>query len=176
MKYWLLAITLVMVSGWMLVRSVQRTVMPGMLRSGTEQILAIWRDAMLAYEKDEGKFPPLEGQGAVDHARMGALTGNNKAKKEYLAYSSVRTIIDVVPVDAWETPLQFDPKDPSHVISAGPDLKVGTADDIDSRTVKTRDIRLPQETKVVRTPKANSRAKDPESSSSTNPPASTDSE
>lgn len=178
MKYWLLAITLVVLSGWILVRSMQRTVMPGVLRSGTEQILALWRDAMLAYQKDEGRFPPLDGNGekSSDHLRLDALTGDNKAEKEYLVYSSIRTIIDVIPVDAWETPLHFDPQDASHITSAGPDLTMGTADDIDSRNVKTRNISSTREPKELRNSKAPAKTNKAKSASSANPPASTPSQ
>ena len=138
-KAWLIVMVVLAGSGWALLRPMQHTVMPKLLRSGTEQMLAHWRDALLAYQKDEGQFPPADLKATADESRYAALCSatENKAHREYLTRFQVALDI-LIPIDAWETPLAFDPEhrgDQAHIVSAGPDLKMGTADDIDSRSV-----------------------------------------
>lgn len=155
MKSWLLAFALIPILGWILVRPIRNTVLPQLVREGTDQILAQWRDALLAYKADEGQFPPLENQLAEDgrimgedEARMAALLYRNKAEKAYLDKTSVRLEFAVQGIDPWQTPLAFDPLkngDQSHIVSAGPDLQFGTADDIDSRNAIQRNLEVPLE-------------------------------
>ena len=68
---------------------------------------------------------------------MAALTGDNKAQKEYPNRDAV-AFAGIIPIDAWETHLFFDPMrtgDPSHILSAGPDKMINTPDDLDSTNV-----------------------------------------
>ena len=137
LKSWLIVIVLVPLLGWALMRPMRKTVMPDLLNRGTEQILAQWRDALLAYKADEGQFPPADLKDTPEESRMAALTGENKAQKEYLDRDGV-AFAGIIPIDAWETHLFFDPMrtgDPSHILSAGPDKMINTSDDLDSTNV-----------------------------------------
>ena len=144
-KSWLMVIILVPVLGWALTRPMRRTVMPDLLNRGTEQILAQWRDALLAYKADEGQFPPEDIKETMNESRMAALSGENKAKKEYLDRDGV-AFAGLIPIDAWETHLFFDPMhtgDQSHILSAGPDKMINTADDLDSTNVTNLHLAVP---------------------------------
>lgn len=137
LKSWLIVIVLIPLLGWALTRPMRKTVMPDLLNRGTEQILAQWRDALLAYKADEGQFPPADSKVTMEEIRMAALTVDNKAKKEYLDWDAV-AFAGLIPIDAWGTHLIFDPLrngDQSHILSAGPDKIVGTPDDLDSLNV-----------------------------------------
>ena len=145
LKSWLLVIVLVPLLGWALTRPIRKTVMPDLLTRGTEQILAQWRDALLAYKTDEGQFPPGDLKETVNESRMSALTEDNKAQKEYLDRDGV-AFAGLIPIDAWETHLIFDPMrngDQSHILSAGPDKIVGTPDDLDSTNVTNLHLPVP---------------------------------
>ena len=137
LKSWLIVIVLIPLLGWALTRPMRKTVMPDLLTRGTEQILAQWRDALLAYKADEGQFPPAETKETMNESRMAALSGENKAKKEYLDRGGV-AFAGMIPIDAWETLLFFDPMrtgDQSRILSAGPDRMINTPDDLDSANV-----------------------------------------
>ena len=147
LKSWLLALGVIAVSSWALLRPMQHTVVPHLLHGGTEQILAQWRDALNAYKADEGQFPPTDLKSSVGESRLAALTGENAAKKDYLDRNSVAIATNnFAAVDAWYLPLSFDPEktgDFAHVVSSGPDRTFGTADDIDSRAVKNLHLTPP---------------------------------
>ena len=145
LKSWLLVIVLVPLLGWALTRPMRKSAMPDLLTRGTEQILAQWRDALLAYKADEGQFPPEEDKGSSTESRLAALTTENKAQKEYLDRDSV-AFAGVIPIDAWGTHLFFDltrTGDQSHVTSAGPDKMLGTPDDLDSTNVTNLHLPVP---------------------------------
>lgn len=145
LKSWLIVIVLVPLLGWALTRPMRKTVMPDLLNRGTEQILAQWRDALLAYKADEGQFPPGNIKETLNESRTAALTGDNKAQKDYLERDGV-AFAGVIPIDAWETHLIFDPLrngDQSHVLSAGPDKMAGTPDDLDSTNITNLHLPVP---------------------------------
>lgn len=145
LKSWLLALGVIAVSGWALLRPMQHTVMPKLLLGGTEQILAKWRDALTAYKEDEGQFPPSNLKSSVGESRLAALTGENAAKKTYLDRNG-SALDNFTAIDAWDEPLVFDPEktgDLTHIVSPGPDRIYGTADDLDSRAVKNLQLPLP---------------------------------
>lgn len=144
LKSWILALAAIPLVAWLFAR-VPRTILPTMVAQGTEQILAQWRDAMLDYKKDNGKFPERSTELNFGESIMGALTEDNPLKKVYLDTSSVR-VSQTVPLDGWDSPLTFDPDgngDMSHIISSGPDGVYKTADDIDSLKVKQRNLPVP---------------------------------
>lgn len=148
MKSWLLTFALIPFLGWILIHPMKDKVMPELLRGGTEQILAQWRDAMIAFKADEGAFPQMIEGFTKDESRFTGLTGQNKAQKEYLDRHSIRVVLGSKPVDAWETQLVFDPQntgDQTHIVSAGLDLVIGTEDDIDSLKVPQRNLAVPVE-------------------------------
>lgn len=148
MKSWLLTFALIPFLAWILIHPMKDKVMPELLRGGTEQILAQWRDAMVAFKAEEGEFPQMIEGFTKDESRFTVLTGQNKAQKEYLDRHSIKMIVGSKPVDAWETQLVFDPQntgDQTHIISAGPDLTIGTEDDIDSLKVTQRNLPVPVE-------------------------------
>ena len=145
LKSWLIVIVLVPLLGWALMRPMHKTVMPDLLNRGTEQILAQWRDALLAYKADEGQFPSADLKDTMEESRIAALTGDNKAKKDYLDRDAVANA-GVIPIDAWGTHLFFDPTrmgDQSHILSAGPDKMLGTPDDLDSTNVTNLHLPAP---------------------------------
>ena len=143
-KSWILALAAIPLVVWLFLR-VPRNIMPTMVTNGTEQILAQWRDALLDFKKDNGKFPERNEERNFGESIMGSLTEDNPLKKIYLDISSVR-ISQTVPVDGWDTPLTFDPDgngDMAHIISNGPDGVYQTADDIDSLKVPQRHLPVP---------------------------------
>lgn len=145
MKSWFLAFAAVAVAAYFLINPFRTVAMPRLLRGGTEQIIAQWKDAMLAYKADEGEFPPVDPEMEPTDSYIFHLTGENKLKKEYLDRNSVRIHI-FVPKDGWDRPLIFDPEkkgDLSRIVSMGEDGIHGTPDDIDSLNVKQRHIPVP---------------------------------
>jgi len=85
------------------------------------------RTALGLYETDNGKYPTLE-QGLMALIEKPSTAPEPKKWRKYLDTSTV-------PVDAWDQPLDY--KNPGvknpdgyDLISAGPDQKMGTDDDI----------------------------------------------
>jgi hypothetical protein len=143
-KFWLLSMAGTSLVMWLFLRVPQK-ILPQMQADGTRQILALWRDAMLAYKQDHAKFPEqIEGKN-YGESLSSALAGENPEHKVYLDLDAVR-IHQTVAEDGWGNVLLFDPEntgDFSVIWSPGPDGIERTADDIDSRTVTLRKLPTP---------------------------------
>ncbi len=144
---WLIAFAVAAAAAWFLVLPMHQRILPQMLRTGTEQMIAQWRDAMLAYKADHGSFPPGDLASMKEESWINALHRQNKLEKLYIDKYSIRTR-HVVPVDGWDNALFFDydgTGDLSNIRSAGPDGKFGTGDDIVSRDCPQRNIPVPED-------------------------------
>jgi hypothetical protein len=144
MKSWFIALAALPLVAWLFVRVPQK-IMPVMLAGGTEQMIAQWRDALLAYKQDHGKFPVQKEELNFGESLISCLTEENPLGQPYLDLDSV-VIRQTLPMDGWNNPLRFDPDntgDDAHIISAGPDGIFNTADDISSRDVKQRHLPVP---------------------------------
>ncbi len=147
MKFWFLAIGVIAVAGWIMVRPMTHTVLPAMLRAGNEQILASWRDALVAYKKEFGTFPPTDLCDTREESILNALNKQNPKELQFLDLPAIRLNL-IVPVDAWGQALIFDYErngDLSYIMSAGQDGKFQTEDDMNSRDARQRNIPIPED-------------------------------
>jgi hypothetical protein len=145
-KYWILSVAAIPLVAWLFSRVPQK-IMPQLVAGGTEQIIVQWRDGLAAYKKDHGKFPQqVEGRN-FEQSLLEALAGKNPDKKIYLDPATV-SIDHTVPVDGWKNSLYFDPLhngDMTHIQSSGADGILGTADDIDSKSLRQRNLAAPED-------------------------------
>ncbi len=163
LKFWIISLAALPFVAWLFSRVPQK-IMPQLVIGGTEQIIVQWREALIAYQKDHGKFPEELQDRNFEQALVESLTGDNPAKKSYLNLATVR-INHTVPMDGWENSLYFDPLkngDLTHIQSGGPDGIWGTPDDIDSKNLRQRNLPPPEDPSDDRArPKSKTATKNP---------------
>jgi Type II secretion system (T2SS), protein G len=142
-KFWILGLLSLSLVGWLFLRMPRE--IHKMVSGGTEQVLAQWRDAMLAYKADQGHFPSIKEDRNLGESLLDALAPSEGDEKIYLDRTTVSSS-GSLPVDGWGNFLTFDPLqngDLSHVVSSGPDGIPGNGDDIDSQRVPQRNLPVP---------------------------------
>jgi hypothetical protein len=123
------------------------TVLPAMIASGNRVLVGAMATALTQFFADFQRWPvgstpeeiclELGGRSAFDDAAGAGAAEKSAAMSEVLlAPNYMRNIPSRTDgfnvLDGWETPLHFDlpPMAPARVISAGPDRRFGTGDDV----------------------------------------------